>query len=194
MTLQIEEGKFYRTRNGRKAGPAEYRAEGTSEVYPWSVPMSSTDAHAVYMDDGRYQRNGHWPEFDLVAEWVDEPIVNTPEMETFGELAQSKQEAGSKFDAGKARLDLLAPEFLTGTAEILDFGARKYGERNWEAGMSWSRPFAALMRHMWAWWAGEEKDAETGKSHLWHAACCLMFLIAFEARGAGKDDRAKISH
>lgn len=106
---------------------------------------------------------------------------------------QEKQEAGSKFDAGKARIDLIAPEMLIGTAEILDFGAKKYGERNWEAGMSWSRPFAALMRHMWAWWAGEEKDAETGKSHLFHAACCLMFLIAFEARKVGKDDRAKIS-
>ncbi|MFY7925552.1 MAG: dATP/dGTP diphosphohydrolase domain-containing protein [Aquidulcibacter sp.] len=103
------------------------------------------------------------------------------------------QSEGRKDDAGKARIDLIAPEFLIGTAEILDFGAKKYGERNWEAGMSWSRPFAALMRHMWAWWAGEGKDAETGKSHLWHAACCLMFLIAFEARAAGKDDRAKIS-
>ena len=90
MTLQIEEGKFYRTRNGRKAGPAEHRAKGTSEVYPWSVPTNSTDVHAVYMDDGRYQRNGHWPEHDLIAEWVDEPIVNTSEMETFGELPDIK--------------------------------------------------------------------------------------------------------
>ncbi len=94
-----------------------------------------------------------------------------------------------KFDSEKAPYHLLAPEYLQGTAEILDFGAQKYAPRNWELGMSWSRPFSALMRHMWAWWRGEELDAETGKSHLWHASCCLMFLVAYEAREIGEDDR-----
>ena len=96
---------------------------------------------------------------------------------------------GVKHDTGKLPYDLLAPEYLEGTADILAFGAGKYGARNWEAGMAWSRPFAALMRHMWAWWRGEHLDAETGKSHLWHASCCLMFLVAYEARKTGKDDR-----
>ena len=64
------------------------------------------------------------------------------------------------------------------------------GARNWEKGMKWGRCFGALMRHMWAWWAKEPADPETGKSHLWHAACCLMFLIAYEQRKIGEDDRA----
>jgi hypothetical protein len=63
------------------------------------------------------------------------------------------------------------------------------GERNWELGMSWGRVFAALMRHMWAWWGGQKTDAETGMSHLWHAACCLAFLVAYEQRKSGVDDR-----
>lgn len=105
------------------------------------------------------------------------------------DIAQRASEPGSKFDAGKARIDLIAPEFIVGTADVLAYGAEKYGARNWEKGMSWSRCFAALMRHMWAWWAGEQRDAETGKPHLFHAACCLMFLAAFESRGHGKDDR-----
>ena len=96
---------------------------------------------------------------------------------------------GVKFDQGKARYDLLPGEFLEATAQVLTFGAAKYGERNWEHGMKWGRPFAALMRHMWAWWGGEGKDPETGMSHLWHAACCLAFMIAYEARGTGSDDR-----
>jgi len=98
---------------------------------------------------------------------------------------------GKKFDADKTRYDLLPPEFLDGTAVILTFGAAKYGERNWELGMAWGRPFGALMRHMWAWWRGEDKDPETGKSHLWHAACCIAFLMAYEERGIGTDDRPK---
>jgi len=96
---------------------------------------------------------------------------------------------GTKHDGGKPRMDLLPPEFLLGTADILGFGADKYGARNWEAGMRWGRPYAALQRHMLAWWAGEDTDKETGQSHLNHAACCLAFLIAYEARGIGEDDR-----
>jgi hypothetical protein len=96
---------------------------------------------------------------------------------------------GVKHDQMKTRYDLLPPEFLHGTAEILTFGADKYGARNWELGMNWGRPFAAMMRHMWAWWRGEKLDPETGKSHLWHAACCIAFLMAYEERGIGTDDR-----
>jgi hypothetical protein len=96
---------------------------------------------------------------------------------------------GVKHDHGKPPYHLLAPEMLDGTARVLAFGADKYGARNWEAGMHWSRPFSAMMRHMWAWWSGDRADPETGMSHLWHAACCLMFLIAYEQRRTGVDDR-----
>lgn len=98
-------------------------------------------------------------------------------------------EEAKKYDNGKVRLDLLAPEFLEGTARVLAFGAEKYGERNWEKGMKWGRPYAALGRHLWAWWRGEPFDDESGLPHLWHAACCLMFLIAYEQRKVGEDDR-----
>ena len=74
-------------------------------------------------------------------------------------------------------------------SEILTFGAKKYDDRNWENGLHWSRVFGAVMRHMWAWWGGEDKDPESGMSHLWHAACGLTFLVAYEARGSGEDDR-----
>jgi hypothetical protein len=39
------------------------------------------------------------------------------------------------------------------------------------------RYFGALMRHMTAWYDGEKKDPESGKSHLAHAGCCLLFLM-----------------
>lgn len=96
---------------------------------------------------------------------------------------------GHKFDADKARYDLIPPEIEEAIAQVLTFGASKYGARNWELGMAWGRPYAALRRHMAAWWAGENTDAETGMSHLWHAACCIAFLVAFEARKVGEDDR-----
>ena len=94
-----------------------------------------------------------------------------------------------KHDAEKPPYDLLAPEYLDATAKVLGFGAKKYGSRNWELGMAWSRPFAAMMRHMWAWWSGEKHDPETGNSHLHHASSCLIFLIAYEQRMIGEYDR-----
>lgn len=98
---------------------------------------------------------------------------------------------GHKDDRGKVRMELIPPELLVAVGDVLTFGAEKYADRNWEHGLKWSRPFGALMRHMWAWWGGEQKDPETGRSHLWHAACCIAFLVAYEERGDGEDDRWK---
>lgn len=96
---------------------------------------------------------------------------------------------GRKDDTGKLPYHLLPPELLESVAHVLEFGAKKYEPRNWEKGMRWSRVFGALMRHMWAWWRGQGVDPETGYSHLWHAGCCIAFLIAYEQRGIGADDR-----
>ena len=120
------------------------------------------------------------------AQWCIDRIGTPREVLTAGTVAPME---GRKDDGDKAPYHLLAPEMLEATALVLGFGAKKYSARNWEAGMHWSRPFAALMRHMWAWWRGEACDPETGYSHLWHASCCLMFLVAYEARRCGTDDR-----
>lgn len=99
--------------------------------------------------------------------------------------------SGVKHDGGKDPWHLLPFDALRGIVKVLAFGANKYAARNWEGGMDWSRCFGALQRHLVSWWMGEDggKDPETGYSHLWHAGCCVLFLIAFEIRGVGKDDR-----
>lgn len=102
----------------------------------------------------------------------------------------SKEESqeGSKFDQDKIRMELLSPEALEGIAEVLTFGSKKYGDRNWEKGIKYSRVFGAIMRHLWSWWKGEKLDPETGLSHLSHAACGLMFLQTYEARSMTEFD------
>lgn len=98
-----------------------------------------------------------------------------------------------KHDTEKAlRPELIAVEFIEGTATVLAFGGIKYSAGNWAKGMKWSRPFGALLRHLYAWARGEKNDPESGHPHLWHACCCLMFLVAYEARGIGEDDRVSI--
>jgi len=97
-----------------------------------------------------------------------------------------------KHDAYKPRLDLVPPELLVGMGEVLAYGARKYSANNWAEGADWGRYYAALMRHMVAWWSGSDADPESGMSHLHHAACCLAFLTAYQERGLGHDDRPHI--
>lgn len=63
---------------------------------------------------------------------------------------------------------------------MLQHGAAKYGENNWQKVEPHSRYIAAALRHLNAHQQGERNDPETGLSHLAHATCCLLFLLHFE--------------
>ena len=99
---------------------------------------------------------------------------------------------GTKHDAGKARWDLLPGDALDAVADILTMGAEKYSARNWEKGMDWGRVYGALQRHAWAWWQGEDTDPESGRSHMSHATCRALFLLAYHIRKTGEDDRPNV--
>lgn len=81
-----------------------------------------------------------------------------------------------KFDGDKIRPDLIPPSAINSLGEILAYGARKYNDRNWEKGLDYGRLYAATMRHLNAWFAGEDTDSESGMSHLSHALCCVAML------------------
>lgn len=90
-----------------------------------------------------------------------------------------------------ARFDLIPPIALWAVAERFGAGAEKYDARNWELGYWWSLNFQALNRHLWAFWAGEDIDEETGTPHLdaviWHS----MVLRTFMETHPEMDDRPK---
>lgn len=100
---------------------------------------------------------------------------------------------GTKYDDDKPRLNLLPFEALEEVALVLNFGAKKYGDWNWKGGFKYGRLSAAAMRHLFAWSTGEDKDPESGYSHLAHAACCVLFLLDFVKSGkyAHLDNRYK---
>lgn len=112
---------------------------------------------------------------------------------TFGEQKMDGQPRldGKKFDEGKPMLGLVPKSMIWAVGWILTFGAKKYGAHNWRKGLAWSRAYNALLRHLTAWWDGESLDAESGRSHLWHAATELAFLIEYEESKTGEDDRFK---
>lgn len=99
-------------------------------------------------------------------------------------------EKGTKHDTEKLRLDLIPTDAVQEVARVYTFGAKKYGDRNWEKGLLYHRPFGATLRHMYAFWDGEQLDKETNIHHLAHAICELEFLLAFELRNMKHlDDR-----
>lgn len=72
-TLTIAAGKFYKTRDGRKVGPIVV-AQGSGDPWPWKLKSGSH----YYKADGHScpgWANGHKDRDDLIAEWVDEPVI-----------------------------------------------------------------------------------------------------------------------
>jgi hypothetical protein len=96
-------------------------------------------------------------------------------------------------DRGKPRLDLVPPEAIIGLADVLTFGADKYAPRNWELGGAWGRSYASAMRHLMAFWSGEDIDPETGLPHIDHALTNIVFLSTYQKRNIGTDDRHKVA-
>lgn len=104
-------------------------------------------------------------------------------------MEQAKHEKAIKYDAEKARTDLLSTIAMEEIAKVLAYGAKKYAADNWRLGMSWRRLLGAAIRHIFAFLRGEDRDSETGLSHLAHAGCCIMFLLEYFHTGNGTDDR-----
>jgi hypothetical protein len=94
-----------------------------------------------------------------------------------------------KFDAGKPPLGLISRTALEEEAKVMAYGVSKYGIHNWRAGMDFSRLMDAALRHVYAFADGEDLDKETGLSHLAHARCCLAFLLEYQGKSLGTDDR-----
>ena len=89
--------------------------------------------------------------------------------------------AGKKFDIEKPMYNLIPVKAESEMVDVLTFGAKKYGPKNWRAvDNAEDRYIAAAMRHIAAYRAGDVKDNESGKHHLAHAMCCLSFIIEFD--------------
>ncbi len=99
---------------------------------------------------------------------------------------------GAKYDDGKLRMDLIPGQIIEGLAAVYTMGAKKYDDRNWEKGILYGKIYAAVQRHLQAWWRRDECDKESGLNHLWHAmwGCgALAFYSLFPFKYAKFDDR-----
>lgn len=143
------------------------------ETPMWAVP--ETDVTYTY---------GGVPEQKL----VEEPDVNTIEcdyarvdVKTSPELEIWESGAVRDDQGEKPRYDLIDPEFLFRMAEVMRKGAEHYGEFNWTKGIPTQRYMASLLRHVFAYYAGDNSE-----DHLAAAAFNLMGIMRNE--GTELDD------
>lgn len=92
-------------------------------------------------------------------------------------------------DVPPARYDRIPYEPLAALARHYRAGAAKYAAHNWAAGYEWSKPFAALLRHLLAFWNGEDIDAETGSPHIVACAWHCLTISEFYTTHPEFDDR-----
>lgn len=90
---------------------------------------------------------------------------------------------GKKFDQDKLRYDLVPTEALAEVVRVLTQGAKKYGDRNWELGIKFSRNIAAARRHEAQFLAGELKDSETLTVHIANVIVNYMMILQFIQTG-----------
>jgi hypothetical protein len=177
-------GAIWDPRDGKPA-PSWVHTMGDEESLCRLSLDSSEQAEASLFDKTlaslRFQEpeEAQRPLLEGKVEQIETPVFDEPA----GECRKSAE------SATKTRFDLVPWEAVEEITQVLAFGARKYGDSNWCRGARWGRYFAALCRHIFAWWGGENKDPETGFSHLAHACCCLIFLIVYQRNGWGDDDR-----
>ena len=75
----------------------------------------------------------------------------------------------------KTMFQLVDPVFVEGFADILTMGAIKYSPDNWKK-VDRSEYERATYHHWNEYLKGNKIDDESGKSHLYHLACNIMFL------------------
>ncbi len=139
------------------------------------IPCQSC-GHDIYSGEPLEEWSDKTPPMDIGE------MSPAEELEFYSEANESQPDTeaptGQKFDADKTQWDLTPWLAQTEVAEVLTYGANKYSRDNWRHVPESKRRYtAALFRHVVAWLSGEKHDPESGKHHLAHAACCILFML-----------------
>jgi len=98
-----------------------------------------------------------------------------------------KKNALEKIPVGEIPLS-----FLHSIVRVLMWAhaVKGYQWGDWRKGHPYMTNLNACIRHLFAFIGGRDNDPESGLSHLWHAACQIMFVVHnHEKYGKALDDR-----
>jgi hypothetical protein len=110
---------------------------------------------------------------------------------TWTKETRTTSSTGGQKGVKQARYDLIPWDEIDQLAQLYGYGATKYEDRNWEKGYEFSKSYAALLRHLTAWWNGEDVDPEHQLSHMTSVIFHALALMYFLERHPQFDDRPK---
>lgn len=94
------------------------------------------------------------------------------------------------FGIKKVGVQFVPPVALVYLGMAFMDGARKYGAFNWrKTKVESSTYMGAAMRHMLAWYDGEDKDPDSGNPHIAHAMACMAMIADAQEGGYLEDNR-----
>lgn len=97
---------------------------------------------------------------------------------------------GAPTYASKAPMSTVSAAVLAEVGVAMLEGASKYGRHNYRAaGVRSSVYYDATMRHLMAWWEGEDTDPDSGMSHITKAITSLVVLRDAMIQDMCTDDR-----
>lgn len=88
------------------------------------------------------------------------------------------KEQSLRYNEGKPELSYVLDVMpaLKDMVEVMEFGANKYERNNWQKGFPKEKLLDSLLRHIDAFYSGEDIDPESGKPHVGHILCNAAFL------------------
>lgn len=104
---------------------------------------------------------------------------------------RSVSSTGGEKGVKEERFSLLPWDAIAKVARHYAKGAVKYEAHNWRRGYEWSKSYDALMRHLTAFWSGEDIDEETGSPHMAAVVFHALALLTFMDEQPEFDDRYK---
>lgn len=110
-----------------------------------------------------------------------------------GDHNSNEKGTGARENTGKAPLQMVPLHLLEEVGRVYyDVTiSGKYKPWNWAKGMAWTVPYACILRHLAAWFRGEDNDPETGYSHMAHVICNALMLLHYRKFYPEGDDRPK---
>ncbi len=113
--------------------------------------------------------------------------ANTSPAQKAGEKPSNPKDA---MGVNKVAFSTLSMPVIAEMAVGMTEGGMKYGRHNYRnAGIRASVYYDAAMRHLTAWWEGEDIDKDSGLSHIAKAMTTLMVLRDAQLRDMVTDDR-----
>lgn len=102
-------------------------------------------------------------------------------LEKLSNKAAIDETAAVKFDSNKTDWAILPFGALEEIVKVLKFGEEKYARGNFASasGLNYSRLINSIFRHTISFARGQDKDPESGLSHIAHVGCCVIFLLHY---------------